>query len=133
MSTAHAATAPRNLRLLAAGLSGGLGVVLGALGSHAFYNLMDAAQLKSYNVANQYHLVHSIAMVIVAATAARVEGCQAAMLHRAYACFAVGTVLVSGSRYVLSTVHKPAFLAHVPPVGAALLGLGWACVALAGL
>jgi len=48
-----------NLPLVAAGISGGLAVTLGALGSHAFLTLMDEEQLKAYNVANQYHIVHS--------------------------------------------------------------------------
>ncbi|CAJ1010031.1 putative Protein (DUF423) [Leishmania naiffi] len=121
-----------NLPILAAGLSGGLGVVLGALGSHAFLELMDTNQFKAYNVANQYHLVHSMAMLVVAAIAPRVTEPAATYFRRAYLLFAAGTVLMSGSRYVHCTVHKPDFLSKFPALGGAMLAAGWVCVALGG-
>ncbi|KAG5474391.1 hypothetical protein LSCM1_03172 [Leishmania martiniquensis] len=121
-----------NMPILAAGLSGGFGVVLGALGSHAFLELMDTNQFREYNVANQYHLAHSIAMLIVAAIAPRVAEPAASHFRRAYALFASGTVLLAGSRYVYCTVHKPHFLSKIPAFGGAVLAAGWVCVALGG-
>lgn len=121
-----------NVPMLVAGLSGGLSVVLGALGSHAFLELMDANQFKAYNVANQYHIVHSVAMLVVAAIAPRVAEPAAMHFRRAYALFASGTLILAGSRYVYSTVHKPQFLSKTPILGGALLAAGWACVALGG-
>ncbi|KAK7196149.1 hypothetical protein NESM_000549900 [Novymonas esmeraldas] len=121
-----------NVPLMAAGLSGGLGVVLGALGSHAFLEYMDTNQFKAYNVANQYHLVHSVAMLVAAAVAPRVAEPAAAHFRRAYALFAVGTILLSGSRYVYCTVHKPHFLSHLPALGGVMLAGGWVLLAVGG-
>lgn len=120
-----------NYRMLVAGLAGGLGVSLGALGSHAFYNLMDATQHKEYNVANQYHLIHAIAMVAVAFAAPRAKADVGPHLYRAYSFFAAGVVLFSGSRYILCTVHKPAWFSVLPPIGGALLSAGWCSVLMA--
>ncbi|CBZ28519.1 conserved hypothetical protein [Leishmania mexicana MHOM/GT/2001/U1103] len=121
-----------NMPMMVAGLSGGLGVTLGALGSHAFLELMDTNQFKLYNIANQYHLVHSIAMLFVAAIAPRVEEPAATHFRRAYALFACGTVVMASSRYIYSTVHKPDFLSKLPILGGAMLAAGWVCVALGG-
>lgn len=124
-----------NLPLLGAGLSGGFGVVLGALGSHAFMPLMDVSQMKDYQNANLYHLSYSIVMMVVAAIAPRMEAAAVGVqLRRANAFFAAGTILMSGSRYIHCTVHKPDFLTKLVPIGRALLGAGWcfigaACVA----
>ncbi|KAG5500478.1 hypothetical protein JKF63_03571 [Porcisia hertigi] len=121
-----------NVPMMAAALSGGLGVTLGALGSHAFLELMDTNQFKAYNVANQYHLVHSVAMLVVAAIAPRVAEPAATHFRRAYALFASGTLVLAGSRYIYCTVHKPQFLSKLPAVGGAMLAAGWICVALGG-
>ncbi|CAG9577258.1 conserved hypothetical protein [Leishmania major strain Friedlin] len=121
-----------NVPMMAAGLSGGLGVVLGALGSHAFLELMDTNQFKAYNIANQYHLVHSVAMLVVAAIAPRVAEPAATHFRRAYALFACGTLILASSRYIYSTVHKPHFLSKLPIMGGAMLAAGWVCVALGG-
>ena len=121
-----------NVPMLLAGLSGGLSVVLGALGSHAFLEMMDTNQFKAYSIANQYHIVHSVAMLVVAAVAPRVTEPAATHFRRAYALFAGGTFILAGSRYVYSTLHKPAFLGQTPILGGALLAAGWVCVALGG-
>jgi uncharacterized membrane protein YgdD (TMEM256/DUF423 family) len=118
-----------NVPMLVAGLSGGLSVVLGALGSHAFLNLMDTNQFKAYTVANQYHIVHSVAMLVVAAVAPRVAEPAATHFRRAYALFASGTLILAGSHYIYSTVHKPDVLSKTPLLGGALLATGWICVA----
>ncbi|KPA85331.1 hypothetical protein ABB37_01660 [Leptomonas pyrrhocoris] len=121
-----------NVPMLVAGLSGGLSVVLGALGSHAFLEMMDTNQFKAYSVANQYHIVHSVAMLVVAAIAPRVAEPAATHFRRAYALFAAGTLVLAGSRYIHCTVHKPDFLSKTPLIGGALLAAGWVCVAIGG-
>lgn len=121
-----------NVPMLIAGLSGGLSVVMGAFGSHAFLEMMDTNQFKAYNVANQYHIVHSVAMLVVAALAPRVAEPAATHFRRAYALFAAGTAILAGSRYVYSTLHKPHFLGKTPILGGALLAAGWVCVAIGG-
>lgn len=132
-----AATASNpNYRLLAAGLLGGLGVSMGAFGSHAFLAKMDVAQQRQYNVANQYHLMHSIAMMVVA-VAGQVQRKQgnskaADLFDKAYCCFITGTIVVATSRYVHCVVHKPDWLAYCAPVGGVILAAGWVYAALAG-
>lgn len=133
MSVKTATMSQANGMLLAAGLTGALGVTLGVLGSYGFCNPMGATQLKAYTVGNQYHLTHAIVMAVVGSATAHTTGNVAVYLRRAYICFAGGILMVSGSRYILSTMQKPAWLTKVSTAGGVVLLAGWACVAAAGL
>lgn len=128
-------TKTANVRLLTASLLGGLGVSLGAFGSHAFLNRMDVNQKRIYDVANQYQLLHAVVMALVAVAgqlAGERGGRQAKLFDRAYLLFLSGTVVVATTRYVHCVVHKPEWLDKLAPVGGLLLAAGWGCVMAAG-
>ncbi len=113
------------------GFLGFTGVALGALGAHgvkrAVGELPDAAQrLGWWELGARYHLVHALAVGLSAVLAAQVVG---RFPKLAGGLFAVGTVLFSGSLYVMALTGTKALGAVTPFGGVAFLG-GWVALAL---
>ncbi|EPY36434.1 hypothetical protein STCU_00586 [Strigomonas culicis] len=123
------------VRLLAASLSGGLGVVMGALGAHAFLDLMSQEELKLYQDANQGHLIHSVILYLIGFVLVQREravGSDAAAaaklgyLRLSYDALFLGMSGLALSRYVHCTVHKPDWLPRIVlPASHVLLTVGW--------
>lgn len=108
--------------LAAAAVFGFLAVALGAFGAHALKNLLEASRhMETWRTAVQYHLAHSIALVVVA-----VAGGE---FRRAAWCWLAGMVLFSGSLYLLSATGVK-WLGAVTPVGGLLLLAGWTALLL---
>ena len=113
---------PDRTLLAAAAVSGFLAVALGAFGAHALQGLLEASRhTETWKTAVQYHLAHSLALLMVAL--AGVE------FRRAAWCWLAGTVLFSGSLYLLS-VTGVKWLGAVTPFGGLLLLAGWAALLL---
>ncbi len=108
------------------------GVAFGALGAHALKNavngLPDAAErLAWWDTAAKYHLIHALALGLVAVLAAHVPG---RLARAAAACFVAGIALFSGSLYALAlTGHRA--LGMVTPLGGLAFLTGWLLVGLA--
>ena len=116
---------------LFAAIAGSTAVALGAFGAHALKpTLLARGSLETWHTASLYHLVHAVALLGVAlATLGGSAPGQA--LARAATCWLAGTVLFSGSLYLLS-VGGPRWLGPITPVGGVLLIAGWILVAFAG-
>lgn len=117
--------------LLAAGTLGTTGVALGAFGAHALEpQLVERGMLHAWETAARYHLIHATA-VLGAAIWTELGPLNAARWARwSTRCWVAGTILFSGSLYLLA-LGGPRWLGPVTPLGGlALLG-GWGCVALA--
>ena len=116
-----------------AGVLGGLGVVTGAFGAHLLRPRLAAAGLVDVGeTAVRFQLVHAAALVGFAAwlrAAPRPDGAAAAWTVRLWA---AGTVLFSGSLYLLA-LGGPRWLGPVTPLGGAALIAGWALAAAAAL
>jgi len=100
-----------------AAVFGFLGVALGAFGAHGFHELLVRNErLGNRETAVHYHLVHAVAMLVIArgATFPRV----------AWWLFAAGIVIFSGTLYVLALTNVRWLGAITPVGGLALLG-GW--------
>ena len=110
--------------LVFAGLSGALGVALGAGAAHALRRLLDERALALVETAVRYQLIHAAALVGLAALMAR----PWPALHWVAWAWAIGTVLFCGSLYLLAFTGVRAF-AHVAPFGGAALILGWLLLA----
>lgn len=95
-----------------------VGVALGALGAHGLKDVLASTPngLENWKTAAVYHLLHSIAMYVLAMTKDQL---------RAWWLFAGGILLFSGSLYLYSTLQWK-WLVHVTPVGGVLLIAGWA-------
>lgn len=108
------------LWIVAAGVLGSTGVVLGAFGAHGLRGRLGAEALASWQTAVQYHLLHSVALLalaLYASSTGRAIGAPAVL-------FCAGILLFSGSIYVL-VLGGPRWLGPVTPLGGLCLIAGW--------
>jgi uncharacterized membrane protein YgdD (TMEM256/DUF423 family) len=118
--------------LTASGISGFLAVVLGAFGAHGLQaRLADAAdaakRLSWWQTAAHYHLLHALALAVVAFVISHVPQARYAGVA-----FVLGTLLFSGSLYVMA-LGGPRWLGAVTPLGGAAFLVGWGVVVYCGL
>lgn len=118
--------------LTAAGISGFLAVALGAFGAHGLQaRLADAAdaakRLGWWQTGAHYHLMHALALGLVALVVAR-----APVARFAGIAFVLGSLLFSGSLYVMA-LGGPRWLGAVTPFGGLSLLAGWALLAWCGV
>ena len=108
--------------ILAASVNGLLAVAAGAAASHLF--AADAHRIALMSTSAQYAMYHALALVALAALAAREAGRVERFLAAAGWLFLAGTVLFSGSLYLLALTGTPVF-AQVTPIGGIAFMLGW--------
>jgi uncharacterized membrane protein YgdD (TMEM256/DUF423 family) len=118
--------------LTASGISGFLAVALGAFGAHGLQaRLADAAdgakRLSWWQTAAHYHLMHALALAVVAFVIA-----HAPQARYAGGAFVLGTLLFSGSLYVMA-LGGPRWLGAVTPLGGAAFLVGWGVLVCCGL
>lgn len=109
--------------LTLAALLGATAVVAGALGSHA----LELVAPEHFARANQYHLIHALALLALSALGAA-RGFDPA-LHLAAALFLAGTVLFCGRLYGLA-LGAPVLPGFAAPLGGTLLIAGWLALAV---
>jgi uncharacterized membrane protein YgdD (TMEM256/DUF423 family) len=113
------------LALAFAALSGFFAVAMGAIGAHLLKQQLDAQALGWIDTAVRYQAWHAIALIGIAAFLARR---QAAALGLAALAWMIGTVLFSGSLYVLAlTGYRP--IAMITPLGGIAFLIGWLALA----
>ena len=117
--------------LAAAGVSGFLAVALGAFGAHGLQARLGtvaegAKRLSWWQTAAQYHLMHALALGLVALVIARAPGARFAGVA-----FVIGTLLFSGSLYIMA-LGGPRWLGAVTPLGGLGFLAGWAVLAWCG-
>ena len=112
--------------LLAGSVLGALGVAAGAFGAHALKARLAPDALAAWETGVRFQLVHALALLAVGLLARQVG----LPLRGSGLAFAWGTVLFSGSLYVLA-LGGPRWLGPVTPVGGVLLIAGWVLLALA--
>lgn len=115
--------------LLIGSLAGVLGVTLGAFGAHGLRNRLTPDMLAVFETGVRYHMYHALAIVLVSALMARLDGW---LIHAAGWCFTIGIVLFSGSLYLLA-VTGVRMLGAITPLGGVAFILGWAFLAIAAL
>lgn len=118
--------------LMASGMLGALGVLLGAFGAHGLSArlaaLPDGALRQGWwETAAHYHLIHALALVAAGYLAGK-TGAGAATFA-GYA-FGAGILLFSGSLYAM-TLTGVRVLGAVTPVGGLCFIVGWIAVAVA--
>jgi uncharacterized membrane protein YgdD (TMEM256/DUF423 family) len=106
-------------------LSAFLGVALGAFGAHALKARLDAEMLGTFEVGVRFQMYHALALMAVGLAQTRWPG---AVLTASGWLFVAGTVLFSGSLYLLS-VTGGRWLGAVTPIGGLALLAGWLCLA----
>jgi len=123
----------RSWALVLAAVLGATGVAAGAFGAHGIKSLVSASQLDVWKTASHYHLIHALALLVLG-VGMQLSGqlAASAWVRRAALCWVAGTVVFSGSLYLLVLVPLPAF-GVITPLGGVLLVLGWVGILLAAL
>ncbi len=115
-----------------AALLGGLAVVAGAIGAHAF----PGGAPGNFRTAQLYQALHALALLGVGLLMLQTQGNRARFsscaLQAAAAAFTLGIVCFSGGIYLLVTTDIAA-IAKVVPVGGTSLIVGWVALAIAAL
>lgn len=104
-------------------------VAAGALGAHALKARLGPDLLAIFETGARYQMFHALGLLAVAWAATRFPG---ALVSAAGWLLAAGTVLFSGSLYLLALTGAR-WLGAVTPVGGLAFLAGWACLAWAAL
>ena len=115
-------------RLLKAGsLTMALAILFGAFGAHAIRNLLSAEMFAIYHTGNLYHLLHSLAILILGAVPANLLSDNR---RTQIAYLMLGSLLIfSGSLYLLAVTGER-WLGAITPLGGVGLILSWLILAL---
>ncbi len=108
--------------LQAGSLLGAIGVMVGAFGAHALKKMLtETGRLETFETAVRYQFYHAIALILVGLLAKYISAKP--LIFSGY-CFLAGTLIFSGSLYLICFTGINVFGA-VAPVGGTLLVAGW--------
>ena len=102
-------------------------VAAGAFGAHGLRTRLAPDLLAVFETAARYQMYHALALLAAAWAASRWPG---ALPQWAGWLFVAGTVLFSGSLYLLA-LSGVRWLGAITPLGGAAFLAGWVCLALA--
>jgi uncharacterized membrane protein YgdD (TMEM256/DUF423 family) len=108
-------------------VSAGAAVGLGAFGAHALRAMVTPEMLAVFETGVRYQMYHALALVAIGLGFARVQRRTAAA---AAWLFVAGTVLFSGSLYVL-VLTGTRWWGAVTPLGGVAFLAGWAALVMA--
>ena len=117
------------LFLCAGALSACVAVAAGAFGAHGLRARVSPEMLAVFETGARYQMYHALALIAVALIALRGSSRG---VHAAGLAFLIGTLLFSGSLYVLALTGVRWFGAITPLGGVAFL-VGWLCLAWSAL
>ena len=106
-------------------LSGFVGVALGAFAAHGLKSRLTPELLATFEIGVRYQMYHAFALLAVGWAQTRWPG---ALLSASGWLFVAGTLLFSGSLYVLSLSGEK-WLGAVAPAGGLAFLAGWLCLA----
>lgn len=98
-----------------------LSVILGAFGTHALKQKISSEMLSIFEIGARYQMYHALGLIIVALALQHFPGFS---LETAGWLFIAGTLLFSGSLYILSLTGNTLWGA-VTPVGGLLWIIAW--------
>ena len=97
---------------------------MGAFAAHALKGRLDAGLMVTFEVGVRYQMYHAFALLAVGWAHTRWPG---AVLNASGWLFVAGTVLFSGSLYVLS-LSGVRWLGAITPIGGITFLAGWLCL-----
>ena len=115
--------------LATAGVLLALGIVAGALGTHAMRARLSPDQLEVFETAARYHLYNALGLLGIGAVSLSLDS---RLLRWSAGLIVAGIVLFSGSLY-LASLGAPRPIHFLPPVGGLALIGGWLLFAVAVL
>ncbi|WP_018140989.1 DUF423 domain-containing protein [Thioalkalivibrio sp. ALJ7] len=110
-----------------AALLAGVAVILGAFGAHALQERLSEHALATWHTGVQYHFIHALALLLIAALWSHLAHGWAAASAIA---MVIGILLFSGSLYALA-LGAPRILGAIAPLGGTAFILGWLGLAIA--
>jgi uncharacterized membrane protein YgdD (TMEM256/DUF423 family) len=105
------------------------GLVAVAAGAYGRHGLLDPFGREMFAIGSAYQLAHGLALLAVAWLAIREGKPLISPVHFAGSAFTIGTLMFSGSLYVLGVTGAVPF-EGAAPVGGWLLMLGWLALIL---
>lgn len=113
--------------ILSASILGAIAVIMGAMGAHALKAVLSESALESYLTGARYNMFHAIVLLAIAGNEKFISKKWQSL---AVKFILIGTVMFSGSIYLLSTkeatgLDQLSFLGPITPIGGVLLILGW--------
>lgn len=118
------------LLLALAASNGFLAVALGAFAAHGLKNQLSDYAVGIFNTAAHYQLIHAAALLAVVALLR--SGSAPGLTQAAGYSFVLGTLIFSGSLYLLALTNLK-WLGAITPVGGLAFLVGWACLVIAAL
>ncbi|MDB5926891.1 MAG: hypothetical protein JWN13_5827 [Betaproteobacteria bacterium] len=106
-----------------------IAVAAGAFGAHALKSRLSADMLAVFEVGARYQMYHALALLACAWAVTKWPG---TLVSAAGWLFILGTLLFSGSLYVLSLTGLR-WLGAITPLGGIALLAGWICLAAAAI
>ena len=112
----------QKLFLLTGAVFGGLAVGIGAFGAHALKNMLESAgRIDTFETAVKYQFYHALALVLVGILMFNLKH---SLFHYAGYSFSLGTIIFSGSLYILCFTGITKF-GMITPLGGLFLIAGW--------
>jgi len=115
--------------LILAGLLGFLGVLAGTFGAHGLKGRIEPAMIETFEVGVRYHLVHAVALLVVALMAQ--QKISACMKVAGWG-FTIGIIIFSGTLYLLAVTGMK-WLGAITPLGGVGFMVGWIALLVAGV
>jgi len=110
-----------------------IAVLLGAFGAHILKEKISLTDLQSFETGLRYQMYHALAIILLGLITDRFKHL---FLTIGFWLFLAGTVLFSGSIYLLSTRELTGFfwtwLGPITPIGGLMLIVGWVMLILTG-
>jgi len=104
-----------------------LAVVIGAFGAHALEEAVATEQLETFEIGVRYQFYHALALIGVGLL---MYWRKTSLLPWAGRLFAIGTLLFSGSLYLLALREllqlNISWVGPITPIGGTLFIIGWA-------
>lgn len=107
--------------ILIGAIQAGLGVILGAFGTHGLRGKIASDLLQIYETGTYYLVLHALALILF--------GLLKPQKFWPAWCFLIGTIIFTGSLYTITFTNIREFGA-VTPIGGVLLIVGWMGFAL---
>jgi uncharacterized membrane protein YgdD (TMEM256/DUF423 family) len=106
--------------LIIASILGFLGVAIGAFGAHALKTILESnGRSETFELGTRYQFYHTFALLAAGILADKIPGMNIAAIF-----FLAGTIIFSGSLYILSLTGQTIWGA-ITPIGGILLLSGW--------
>jgi len=118
----------QNVVIVTAALFGGLAIILGAFGAHAFKKILSAEKLESFEVGVRYQMYAALTLLILGFN----FSFDLQSERVAFYLITLGTLLFSVSIYFLSFAEywkkNLKFLGPITPLGGLLMIAGWVAI-----